>query len=112
MMPPSAALKGLFTHANLSVESADTASQRPPSILSFATDTSTETVQGIGTVSGRVIYAVGEVALRGIELLAMRRRLGKVISAFPHQDDITTTDIEKIYDDTLEFSRYCHRKLS
>jgi hypothetical protein len=101
-------MNGLLTHSNLSLESFESASQRPPSIVSFVTDTSTDTVQarGIGTLSGRMVYAVGEVALRGIENLAIRRRLGKVISAFPHQDDIVTSDIDTIYDHTLEFSRY------
>jgi hypothetical protein len=107
----TATMKGLLTHSNFSVESVGTASQRPPSIMSFATTTSVETVQGIGTLSGRMIYAVGDVALRGIDLLVLRRRLGKVILAFPHQDDIVTNDIETIYDDTLEFSRYCHRSI-
>jgi hypothetical protein len=85
-------MNGLLTHSNLSLESFESVSQRPPSIVSFVTDTSTDTVQarGIGTLSGRMVYAVGEVALRGIENLAIRRRLGKVISAFPHQDDIYT----------------------
>jgi hypothetical protein len=57
-------------------------------------------------LSGRLIYAFGEVALRGVENLAIRRRLGKVISAFPHRDGDTIRDIETIYDHTLEFSRY------
>jgi hypothetical protein len=53
-----------------------------------------------------VIYAVGEVTLRGIENLAIRRRLGRVISAFPHANDAAIKDIETIYDHALELSRY------
>lgn len=53
-----------------------------------------------------MIYAFGEVALRGIENIAIRRRLRKVISAFPHKDDIAVSHIETIYDHALEFSRY------
>jgi hypothetical protein len=100
-------MNGLFSHSNLSFESFESAQQRPPSIISFATNTSTDTVdvQGIGTLSGRMIYAVGEVALRGIENLAIRRRLGKVISVFPLNDHIAIKDIETIYDHTLELSR-------
>ena len=101
-------MNSLPIHSNLSFESFDSVSQRPPSIISFATDTSTDTVhdQGIGTLSGRILYAFGEVTLRGIENLTIRRRLGKVISAYPHQDDIAMRDIETIYDHTLELSRY------
>lgn len=96
-------MNGLLTQSNLSFESSE--SQRPPSILSLATSTSASTV-GIGALSGRMIFAVGEVAARGLENLAIRRRLGKVISAFPHQNYVAKTDIGTIYDDTLEFSRY------
>jgi hypothetical protein len=101
-------MNGLLTHSNLSLVSFESESQRPPSIITFATDTSTDTVhaQGIGTLSGRAIYAVGEVMLRGIENLAIRRKIGKVITFFPHQDNIGTSDIEIIYDHTLELSRY------
>jgi hypothetical protein len=101
-------MNGLLTHSNLSFESVESAVPRPSSILSFATDTSTATVdvQGIGTLSGRMIYAVGEVALRGVENLAIRRRLAKSISAFPHKDDDIIKDIETIYDHAFELSRY------
>ena len=101
-------MNSLLTLSNLSFESFDPAEQRPSSIISFATDTSTDTVhvQGIGTLSGRLIYAFGDVALRGIENLAIRRRLGKAMKAFPHKDDATTREIEIAYDHTLELSRY------
>lgn len=76
--------------------------------MTFVTGTPANTVavQGIGAVSGRMIYAVGDVALRGIENLVIRRRLRKVISAFPHSDDIGANDIETIYGYALELSRY------
>jgi hypothetical protein len=101
-------MNGLLTHSNLSFESVKSAVPRPPSILSFATYTSTNTVdvQGIGTLSGRMIYAVGEVALHGVENLAIRRRLAQSISAFPHEDDDIIKDIERIYDHAFELSRY------
>jgi len=102
-------MNGLLTHSNLSFESVESVVPRPPSILSFATYTSTNTVDvpvGIGTLSGRMIYAFGEVALRGVENLAIRRRLAKSISAFPHEDDDIIKDIERIYDHAFELSRY------
>ena len=58
----SSAMDGLPIHANLS--SVTFQSSEPPSIVSNGT--LSETVQGIGTLSGRAIYAVGESALRGI----------------------------------------------
>jgi hypothetical protein len=101
-------MNGLLTQSNRSWESFESAPPRPPSIVSFATNTSTDTirVQGIGTLAGRMIFAVGEVALRGIEHLTIRRRLSKVMSAFPHNDEVGIGDIETIYDHTLELSRY------
>jgi hypothetical protein len=101
-------MNGLLTQSNRSWESFESASPRPPSIVSFATNTSTDTirVQGIGTLAGRMIFAVGEVALRGIEHLTIRRRLSKVMSAFPRNDEVGISDIETIYDHTLELSRY------
>jgi hypothetical protein len=99
-------MNSLLTHSNISLESFE--SERPPSIISFATDTSTDTLeaQGIGSLSGRVIYSVGDVPLRAIEGLVIRRQLGKVLSAFPHEDGVVMRDIEIIYDHTLELSRY------
>ncbi|KIM86350.1 hypothetical protein PILCRDRAFT_322932 [Piloderma croceum F 1598] len=103
-------MNGLLTQSNPSFDSESFKSlpQRPPSILSLTTSTSANTVHisGIGALSGRIIYAVGEVAARGLENLAIRRRLGKITSAFPHQDYIAITDIETIYDHTLELSRF------
>jgi hypothetical protein len=101
-------MNGLLTQSKLSFESFESVPEQPPSSLSSASSTSTNTLRGrgIGTLSGRMIYAIGEVAVRGLENLAIRRRLGKVMSAFPHQDDIVRSDIETIYDDTLELSRY------
>jgi hypothetical protein len=96
----------LLTRSGLSLESFE--SERSPSIISFATDTSTDTLEahGIGTLIGRVIYDVGDVPLRAFENLVIRRQLEKVLSAFPHEDDVVMRDIEIIYDHTLELSRY------
>lgn len=92
-------MQDVFTHKNLSF-----ASTKPPTILSLST-ASTETAHGIGSVSGRMIYAIGAAALRGVELLAIRRKLKEVHEFFPHQNDTTLDDFETIYDDVLELSR-------
>ena len=89
-------MNSLLTHSNMSLGSFE----------SERTSTDTLQAQGIGTLSGRVIYDVGDIPLRAIENLVIRRQLGKVLSAFPHKDDVVMRDIEVIYDDTLELSRY------
>jgi hypothetical protein len=61
---------------------------------------------GIGTVSGRAIYALGEAALRRIDVIAILNKLRVVKGAFPHADDTAIPTIEAIYDDVLELSRY------
>jgi hypothetical protein len=98
-------MNGLLKHSNLSF-----ASIRPPSITSLPTTTNsgsdTYTVEGIGTVSGRAIYDFGAAALRGIETLAIRRKLRNINSFFPHPDGAIRKNIEQLYDDVLELSRY------
>jgi hypothetical protein len=70
------------------------------------TTTSSNTVEpGIGTLSGRAVYAVGEAALRRLENLAIRRKLNNINATFPHSNDITIKNIESIYKDVLELSR-------
>ena len=66
---------GLLTHSNLSFESVKSSVPQSPLIISFATNTSTDTVdvQGIGTLSGQVRYTVGEVAVHGMENLVIHR---------------------------------------
>jgi hypothetical protein len=61
---------------------------------------------GIGTVSGRALYALGEAALRRIDIIAILNKLRVVKGVFPHGDDIAIPNIEAIYDDVLELSRY------
>lgn len=95
-------MNNLLTQRNRSIESlaseATTAGSTP-------THTSSDgTVLGIGSQSGRVLYAVGEAALRGIDGLKIRRRLGIISSTFPH-NDLDPRDLTEIYDDVLELSR-------
>ena len=95
----------LLLHTNASITSL-----RAPSVLSLSTtnpsDTDTTVSEGIGTASGRAIYAVGAAALKGIETFAIRRRLRIINAFFPHGNDVFAPNIEVIYHDTLELSRY------
>jgi hypothetical protein len=61
---------------------------------------------GIGTISGRAIYALGEAGLRRMEMIMIRTKLTAVRGAFPHGDDTVVQNIEAIYDNVLELSRY------
>jgi hypothetical protein len=94
-------MHGLLNHSNLSF-----ASSRPPSIISLPTTASSDTEGGIGTFSGRAVYAVGEAALRGFENLAIRRKLRIISSTFPHDNAVVTKNMEAIYSDVLELSRF------
>lgn len=60
---------------------------------------------GIGTLSGRAIYAVGEFALRGVDRIAIRRQLKLIESAFPHNDGDEIKNVEQRYDIIFELSR-------
>ena len=98
-------MNGLLQHTDLPF-----ASLRSPSIVSIssstlASDTSTIEV-GIGTLSGRAIYALGEAALRRIDIIAILKKLRVIKGVFPHRDDVAIPNVEEIYDDVLELSRY------
>ena len=100
-------MNGLLKHSNLSF-----ASIRPPSITSLPTTTNSasdtsSTVEGIGIISGRAIFAFSAAALRRIEILAIHRKLRNITSFFPHAElDAGGKNIEALYDDVLELSRY------
>jgi hypothetical protein len=103
-----ASMNGLLQHSNLCF-----ASLQPPSVLSSPSPqpSSTYTVEGIGTASGRVIYAVGAITLKGIELLAKRRKLSIAISFFPRKNNDDMRNIEAMYDYVLEFSRQVQQSI-
>ena len=100
-------MNGLLTHSTLSLDSC-----RTSSIISLSTGSSgtsyksEDRVNGIGAISGRAVIAIGQVALRGMEHLAIRRKLRTIKSFFPHDDDLETKDINLMYDDVLELSRH------
>ncbi|KAF8205950.1 hypothetical protein K438DRAFT_2092122 [Mycena galopus ATCC 62051] len=77
---------------------------RPPSPLSYAESNSqrttidTSTVWGPGTLSGRALLTLGEVAIRGISNLIIRRRLAAICLRVPSLN-------RSMCDDLLELCR-------
>jgi hypothetical protein len=80
---------------------------RPQSTISYGSSISSNpsTIWGPGTLTGKALEAFGEATLRGVENLAIRRKLASFRSVFPHKNDTTIENIELIYDDVLEISR-------
>ncbi|KAF9459189.1 hypothetical protein BDZ94DRAFT_1312647 [Collybia nuda] len=85
-----------------------------PSIFdntSFSGSTSTwtssgNTIQGIGSLTGKAIKALGHVTLRGLDRVIMYPRIRSILSKFPHTDAQAAKidGIEEIYDIVLELS--------
>ena len=76
-----------------------------PSVITDNTDTSSDTVTGLGTLSGRMVLGLGEAFKRGLENLSIGKTLGMIASAYPHDDDAAPQNIGTLYDDLLELSR-------
>jgi hypothetical protein len=68
--------------------------------------TNDSTFYGLGTLSGKVIEAFGEATLWGVENIVIRRKLSTYRSLFPHTDETTIKDIDFVYENILELSRY------
>ena len=75
---------------------------RPPTLY---TTTSSSTVPGIGSLSGKGILAFGRLILRGVEWVIIPQKLRVARSLFPHTDHATFEGIEQVYDDLLELTR-------
>lgn len=69
---------------------------------------SSSTVPGPGALTGKAVKALGKVTLRGLDRIVMAKHLATVIHSFPHTDKEASNvqNIQEIYDDLLEFSRY------
>ena len=85
---------------------------RSSSRISYASSTTSEisTIWGPGTLTGKALEAFGEATLRGIDNLVIRRKLTSLRSVFPHGAQVK--NIEQVYDDILELSRYILDSLS
>ncbi len=67
------------------------------------------TIVGIGSLSGRVLMAVGELTLRGMESVNLRIKLRTLASKLAQQDKTAVSDAA--YDLLLEFQRYAETVL-
>jgi hypothetical protein len=77
-----------------------------PSVITTSSVISSETIPGIGALSGKFIYSVGKTILHGAESVVVHRRLSYIQSLCPLSDDRPPKDVGQIYDDIIELSRY------
>ena len=81
-----------------------------PSFATFSTSctatTDSSAIWGPGGLSGRAIEAFGDATLRGIENIIIRRKLATYRNLFPHMDDTPIRNIDSVYENVLELSRY------
>jgi hypothetical protein len=77
----------------------------PPSESSIYTTTTSHTVPGIGSLSGKFIHGFGKRVLRGFESVVIRRRLSHIESLCPLSDNNPPPDVKSLYDDLLELAR-------
>jgi hypothetical protein len=73
---------------------------------SISTATTSRTIYGIGALSGRLIHGLGEILLRGVDVMVIQRRLSYIETLSPLSDQNPQQDIERIYDDLVELSQY------
>jgi hypothetical protein len=101
-----------FRYFNLSASTSSLESSSASSSSEYTT-TSSSTNPGIGSVTGKGILAFGKMAQRGLDGIVIRRRLAAMKSVFPHNDGDETSvqNLDKIYDDVLELSRYARPSL-
>ncbi|KAF5384538.1 hypothetical protein D9757_006445 [Collybiopsis confluens] len=77
----------------------ETVTSRGYSLLSFST------FDGLGSSTGKAIFTVGKLTLKGIEQLIISRRLASISAQFPHLDIDNIPKLHSMYMDLLEFSR-------
>lgn len=80
-------------------------SPRTPSVITDDTDASSDTVTGLGILSGRMVLGLGDAIKRGVENISIRKKLGMIVLIYPHDDDAPPENIGRLYDDLLELSR-------
>ncbi|KAG6844526.1 hypothetical protein H0H87_006182 [Tephrocybe sp. NHM501043] len=91
-MDRSATLRSLESESNIT-SSSDT------------TTSSEFTVRGIGSISGRAIYTIGEYAIHGVENLAILKRIYSIAEILPNAGAMDLKEVERLYKDLFEFSR-------
>ena len=83
------------------------ASERSISPIPFTYSSATsscDTVHGIGSVAGKLILSVGELALRGIEAISVQRAIFSIHNMVVSSEGKATLD-DKVYSNLLELSR-------
>ncbi|KAG6807804.1 hypothetical protein H0H93_001047, partial [Arthromyces matolae] len=67
---------------------------------------STSTVAGLGVLIGRVIKAIGSIAVTGIDKILIKRRMSIYRSMFPHGRNVERTgdNGNEMYSEILEFT--------
>jgi hypothetical protein len=73
---------------------------------SIYTTTTSHTIPGIGSLSGKFFHSFGKTVLRGFESVVIRRRLSHIESLCPLSDDDPPPDVLNLYEDLLELTRY------
>ena len=76
-----------------------------------ATSSSTVTVRGIGSLTGKALLAIGKATLRGGSVIAIQARLQMLKSQFPHEDSYESPNLPVTYRDVLELSRYVNSSI-
>jgi hypothetical protein len=94
-----------------------TAAQNP-SLISFQSTTapsetstslsatSSSTILGIGSLTGKALVAFGKAVLRNASAVVIQTRLQTLKPYFPHEDSYESPNIPIVYRDALELSRY------
>ncbi|KAF8152823.1 hypothetical protein K438DRAFT_1987689 [Mycena galopus ATCC 62051] len=78
------------------------------SSLSLYTTTSSRTVWGPGSLSGRALLALGKAAIRGAERVVIAKRMAVLRAQLPCSEERTGADtsfLDGIFDDLVELSR-------
>ncbi|KAG6809311.1 hypothetical protein H0H93_015918, partial [Arthromyces matolae] len=70
------------------------------------TDSSRSTVPGLGVLTGRVIKAIGSIAVTGIDNILVKRRMSTFRPMFPHGRNVERTgdNGNEMYSEILEFT--------
>lgn len=71
-----------------------------------ASTPSTSVHMGLGSLSGKAIFAVGTLELYLVEWIIIQQKLSSYARRFPHDDSTSLSDIEQIYSETLELTRF------
>ncbi|KAF5384471.1 hypothetical protein D9757_006436 [Collybiopsis confluens] len=72
---------------------------------SASVGSSLRTFMGLGSLSGKLLYNFGKLALKGYEFVIISRRLSFISSKFPHTRSERIPGLTNMYRDILELSR-------